>query len=86
MIICRSPLRISLGGGELIYLHILKKEGMVISAAINKYVYTTIIKPYKKGIYLKYSDQEKVKKLIKFVIQLLGKRLEIIKRYQNKLK
>ncbi len=64
MIICRSPLRISLGGGGTdLPSYFKKKEGMVISAAINKYVYTTIIKPYKEGIYLKYSEQEKVKKI-----------------------
>jgi len=64
MIISRSPLRISLGGGGTdLPSYFKKKEGMVISAAINKYVYTTIIKPYKKGIYLKYSEQEKIKKI-----------------------
>ncbi len=62
MIIVRSPLRISLGGGGTdlpsFYKH---HEGFVISAAINKYVFTTITKPFEKGYYLKYSSTEKTK-------------------------
>ena len=50
MIICRSPLRISLGGGGTdIPSYYKKYEGRVISAAINKYVFTTIIIPYVDG-------------------------------------
>ena len=64
MIIARSPLRISLGGGgtDLPSYHI-KKNGFVLSAAINKYVYVTITRPFQTGIYLKYSLIEKVKKV-----------------------
>ena len=70
MIISRSPLRISLGGGGTdLPSYYKKKGGFVISAAINKYVFTTIIKPFKKGIYLKYSDQERVKKIKNINIQ-----------------
>ena len=62
MIIVRSPLRISLGGGGTdlpsFYKH---HEGFVISAAINKYVFTTITRPFEKGYYLKYSSTEKTK-------------------------
>ncbi len=64
MIICRSPLRISLGGGGTdIPSYYKKYEGRVISAAINKYVFTTIIIPYVDGIFLKYSNSENVKKI-----------------------
>ena len=46
MIISRSPLRITLGGGGTdLPSYYKKKEGFLISAAINKYVYVTIIKP-----------------------------------------
>ena len=56
MIIVRSPLRISIGGGGTdIPSYYRKKEGFFISAAINKYVYVTITEPFQKGIYLKYS-------------------------------
>ena len=68
MIIARSPLRITLGGGgtdlpsyyrdhEGFYK---KKEGFLISAAINKYVFVTVMRPFTEGIYLKYSELEHV--------------------------
>ena len=64
MLISRSPLRITLGGGGTdLPSYYKKKEGFLISAAINKYVYVTIIRPFDKGIYLKYSKIEKVKKI-----------------------
>ena len=37
-----------------------KRGGYLIAAAIDKYVYTSIIKPFSKGIYLKYSEMEMV--------------------------
>ena len=61
MIIIRSPLRITLGGGGTdlpsYYRH---NEGFLISAAIDKYVYVAINRPFNKGIYLKYSKNETV--------------------------
>ena len=63
MHLVRSPLRISLGGGGTdLPSYYRKRGGYLISAAINKYVYTSIIKPFTQGIYLKYSSSEKVKK------------------------
>jgi D-glycero-alpha-D-manno-heptose-7-phosphate kinase len=62
MIIARSPLRISLGGGGTDLPSFYKKYGgFLIAAAIDKYVYVTLTKPFKSGIYLKYSSIEKVK-------------------------
>ena len=56
MIITRSPLRITLGGGGTdLPSYYEKNEGFVLSAAINKYVYVSLIKPFVKGIFLKYS-------------------------------
>lgn len=64
MIITRSPLRISLGGGGTdIKSYYQNHGGYVISAAINKYVYTSIIEPYSDGIYLKYSSHERANKI-----------------------
>ena len=61
MIIVRSPLRISIaGGGTDIPSYYKINESYFISAAINKYVYISITKPFEKGIYLKYSKSEKV--------------------------
>ena len=64
MIITRSPLRISLGGGGTdLASYYLENEGFLIAAAINKYVYVTITKPFSPGIYLKYSEIETVEKI-----------------------
>ena len=64
MIIARSPLRISLGGGGTDLPSFYKKYGgFLIAAAIDKYVYVTLTKPFKSGIYLKYSSIEKVKNI-----------------------
>jgi D-glycero-alpha-D-manno-heptose-7-phosphate kinase len=59
MIITRSPLRITLGGGGTdlpsYYRH---HGGALISAAIDKYVYVTVMRPFSEGIHLKYSKLE----------------------------
>ena len=61
MINVRSPLRISLGGGSTdLPSYYEKEEGHFITAAINKYVYVSIIKPFTNGIFLKYSELENV--------------------------
>ena len=62
MIIVRSPLRISLGGGGTDLPSYYKDhEGFLISAAINKYVYITIHETFENEMILKYSKYEKVK-------------------------
>lgn len=61
MIITRSPLRITLGGGGTdLPSYYRQFGGFVIAAAIDKYVYVTIIRPFKPGIFLKYSKLEQV--------------------------
>ena len=61
MIISRSPLRITLGGGGTdLESYYSKYGGFLIAAAIDKYVYITINKPFRKGIFLKYSKIEQV--------------------------
>ena len=61
MIIVRSPLRISLGGGGTdLPSYYRDHEGFLIAAAIDKYVYVSLIKPFQPGIYLKYSEIEHV--------------------------
>jgi D-glycero-alpha-D-manno-heptose-7-phosphate kinase len=60
MIIVRSPLRITLGGGGTdVPSYYREHEGFLIAAAIDKYVYVTVIKPFQPGIYLKYSEIER---------------------------
>lgn len=59
MIISRSPLRISLGGGGTdLSSYYQEHEGFLIAAAIDKYVYVTVMRPFTEGIFLKYSELE----------------------------
>jgi D-glycero-alpha-D-manno-heptose-7-phosphate kinase len=61
MIIARSPLRITLGGGGTdLASYYQEHEGFLIAAAIDKYVYVTVMRPFTPGIYLKYSQLEHV--------------------------
>ncbi len=61
MIITRSPLRITLGGGGTdLPSYYREHGGFLIAAAIDKYVYVTVIRPFVEGIYLKYSKLEHV--------------------------
>jgi D-glycero-alpha-D-manno-heptose-7-phosphate kinase len=61
MIIVRSPLRITLGGGGTdLPSYYRNHGGFLIAAAIDKFVYVTAIKPFVPGIYLKYSRIEHV--------------------------
>ena len=62
MIITRSPLRISLGGGGTdVPSYYQEHEGFLLAAAIDRYVYVTVMRPFTEGIYLKYSEIEQVK-------------------------
>lgn len=61
MIIARSPLRITLGGGGTdLPSYYRDHEGFLIAAAIDKYVYVTVMRPFTEGVYLKYSQLEHV--------------------------
>jgi D-glycero-alpha-D-manno-heptose-7-phosphate kinase len=59
MIITRTPLRISIGGGGTdLPSYYEKRGGFVISAAIDKYVYITVNRTFRPGYLLKYSKLE----------------------------
>jgi D-glycero-alpha-D-manno-heptose-7-phosphate kinase len=61
MIIVRSPLRITLGGGGTdLPSYYNEHGGFVLSAAIDKYVYVTVNESFRKRITLKYSHIEDV--------------------------
>jgi len=61
MIIARSPLRITLGGGGTdLPSYYRDHEGFLVSAAIDKYVYVNVMRPFTEGIFLKYSQLEHV--------------------------
>jgi D-glycero-alpha-D-manno-heptose-7-phosphate kinase len=64
MIITRSPLRITLGGGGTdLPSYYAEHGGFLIAAAIDKYVYVTVMRPFVEGIFLKYSKLEHVEKV-----------------------
>ncbi len=64
MIIARSPLRITLGGGGTdLPSYYAQREGFLIAAAIDKYVYVSVMRPFRPGIYLKYSALEHVEQV-----------------------
>ncbi|MBF0511043.1 MAG: galactokinase [Candidatus Omnitrophica bacterium] len=61
MIITRSPLRITLGGGGTdLPSYYQNHVGSLVAGAIDKYVYITVHHPFNKLINLKYSDVESV--------------------------
>ena len=61
MIIVRSPLRISLGGGGTdLPSYYRKHSGFLIAAAIDKYVYITVHQTFVDEIIIKYSKLERV--------------------------
>lgn len=80
MIITRSPLRITLGGGGTdLPSYYREHGGFLIAAAIDKYVYVTVMRPFVEGIFLKYSKLEQVDHIdevqhpiIREALQMLG--------------
>ena len=80
MIIARSPLRISLGGGGTdLPSYYEKYGGFLISAAIDKYVFITLHETFVPDIIIKYSKLERVQKIreiehpiIREALQLTG--------------
>jgi D-glycero-alpha-D-manno-heptose-7-phosphate kinase len=59
MIITRSPLRISLGGGGTdLPSYFREHTGFVVAAAIDKYVYINVHRRFVEGFLLKYSSLE----------------------------
>ena len=61
MIIARSPLRISLGGGGTdLPSYYAEHEGFLVAAAIDKYVYITVHQTFVPDLIVKYSKLERV--------------------------
>ena len=64
MIITRSPLRITLGGGGTdLPSYYQEHEGFLLAAAIDKYVYVNVMRPFTPGIFLKYSKLEQINRI-----------------------
>jgi len=62
VIITRSPLRVSLGGGGTdLPSYYREHSGFVLSAAIDKYVYITLHQTFDQELSLKYSKLERLR-------------------------
>jgi D-glycero-alpha-D-manno-heptose-7-phosphate kinase len=61
MILVRSPLRLTLGGGGSDRpSYVAQHGGFSLTAAINQYVHVAVLRPFHPGVYLKYSELERV--------------------------
>lgn len=79
MIIARSPLRISLGGGGTdLPSYYREHGGFVISAAINKYVYVTLHETFVPEMILKYSKMERVSKVADIQHPIIREALKLV--------
>lgn len=79
MIIARSPLRITLGGGGTdLPSYYREHEGFLIAAAIDKYVYVTIMRPFNPGVYLKYSQLEHVESIVDVKHPIIRESLQVL--------
>ncbi|MBR9701286.1 galactokinase [Candidatus Woesearchaeota archaeon] len=78
VIITRTPLRISLGGGGTdLKSYYEKREGFWISAAINQYIYVTLHRTFTDGIIVKYSKMEKVDRVTEIQNDLVREALKL---------
>ncbi len=79
MIITRSPLRISLGGGGTdLPSYYRQHEGFLIAAAIDKYVYITLHDTFQKEIIIKYSNTERVQRLDEIQHPIIRETLKLL--------
>jgi D-glycero-alpha-D-manno-heptose-7-phosphate kinase len=79
MIITRTPLRISIGGGGTdLPSYYEKHGGFVISAAISKYVYILLNQIHRPQFLLKYSRVEEVESRQRIVHPLFREALEML--------
>ena len=80
MLIARSPLRISLGGGGTdLPSYYREHGGFLVAGAINKYVYITLHRTFNDELIVKYSKLERVSRadqvehpIIREALALLG--------------
>jgi len=65
------------GGGTDLASYYEKYEGFFISAAINRYIYVSVSRPFSAGIILKYSKIEKVKSVDELQHPIIREALKI---------
>ncbi len=79
MIIVRSPLRISLGGGGTdLPSYYEEHGGFLLSAAIDKYVYITLHETFNEEMIIKYSKLEKIKMLSEIEHPIIREALKLL--------
>src|SRR5580704_16074858 len=80
MIITRSPLRISLGGGGTdLPSYYEEHSGFLIAAAIDKYVYITLHRTFVQELIVKYSKLERVKSVDEVEHPIIREALKLLK-------
>ena len=80
MIITRSPLRLSLGGGGTdLPSYYREYGGFLIAAAINKYVYITLHHTFNPDLIIKYSSLERVSSVDQVQHPLIREALRLVK-------
>ncbi|HEY1262844.1 MAG TPA: galactokinase [Terriglobales bacterium] len=80
MIITRSPLRISLGGGGTdLPSYYREHGGFLIAAAIDKYVYITLHRTFVRDLIIKYSSLERVSSVDQVQHPLVREALRLLK-------
>jgi D-glycero-alpha-D-manno-heptose-7-phosphate kinase len=80
MIITRSPLRLSLGGGGTdLPSYFREHGGFLIAAAINKYVYITLHQTFVQDLIIKYSSLERVTSIEEVQHPLIREALKLLK-------
>lgn len=86
MIITRSPLRISLGGGGTdLPSYYRKHSGFLIAASINKYVYLTIHETFVNDLIIKYSKLERVPDAASVQHPIIREALQLLQIQQTNL-
>ena len=79
MIITRSPLRISLGGGGTdLPSYYEEHGGFLVAAAIDKYVYINVHRRFEEGFVLKYSRLEEVPELDQMQHPIIREALKLV--------
>ncbi len=86
MIITRSPLRISLGGGGTdLPSYYREHGGFLVAMAMSKYVYVTLHRRFDTGYLLKYSRIEQISSLEEIVHPIIRESLRVTDTRENDL-
>jgi len=79
MIITRSPMRLSLGGGGTdLPSYYRKHEGFLVAAAIDKYVYITLHQTFVDELIIKYSSLERVSSIDEIQHPIIREALKLV--------